>query len=291
MTSPSRRRADLALAGNTVIWGSTFVVVKEALNNASPLLFLALRFALAGVALALVFRARWGRRGDAAASLRAGVVAGVCLFAGYAFQTFGLKYTSAPKSAFITGMSVVLVPFLAGLVYGKRPGVSELLGSAVAATGMGLMTLKGPVLSLERGDLLTLFCALAFAAHIVALGHYAPRVSFELVSVVQVAVAALLAGGSFWWAEAHFIRWTPAVVSALVITGLLATALAFSVQAWAQRYTTPTHTALIFALEPVFAWLASFLLAGEGLSARAAAGAALILAGILIVELKPIRAA
>jgi drug/metabolite transporter (DMT)-like permease len=241
------------------------------------------------MALAAVFRARWALGPRLPQSIRAGAVAGICLFAGYAFQTFGLKYTSAPKSAFLTGMSIVLVPLLAALVYRKRPGVSEIGGSVVATGGMSLMTLKGVDLSLERGDVLTLVCALAFAAHILALGHWAPSVSFEVVAVIQVTVAALMAAGSFWWVEPHFIRWTPGVVVALVVTGLLATALAFSVQAWAQQYTTPTRTAIIFALEPIFAWITSFLLTGEGLPPRGALGAVLIVAGILIVELKPIH--
>lgn len=289
MKQPRAWHADLALIGNTLIWGSTFVVVKQALNDASTLLFLALRFSIAAAALLLVFRRRWAPGPAFSGSLRAGVVAGCCLFAAYAFQTFGLRYTSAPKSAFLTGMSIPLVPLLAALVYWRKPGATEIGGSVIATGGMGLMTLKGASLSLERGDVLTLGCALAFAGHIVALGHWARRVSFEVVAVVQVTVSALLAAGTFWWAEPHFIRWTPGVAIALVVTGLLATALAFSVQAWAQQYTTPTHTAIIFALEPIFAWLTSFLLTGEGLAPRGALGALLILAGILIVELKPIQ--
>jgi drug/metabolite transporter (DMT)-like permease len=126
-----------------------------------------------------------------------------------------------------------------------------------------------------------------FALHILVVGHYAPRVSFQALTLVQIATAAALALATCWWIEPPMIRWSPGVIVALMVTGLLATALAFSVQAWAQRYTTPTHTALIFALEPVFAWLTSFLLAGELLSLRATLGALLILAGILLVELKP----
>ncbi len=282
-------RADLALAGVTFIWGSTFVVVKEALGSVSPLLFLAVRFSLAAVALAVAFRAQWSFGGRIRTSLGSGALAGLCLFAGYTFQTFGLKYTTAPKSAFLTGMTVVITPLLSAAVYRRNPGTSEWLGTAVATGGMGLMTLRGANLHLEKGDLLTLACAVAFALHIIVLGHYASRVSFGPVSVAQITVAAALASGSFWWAEDAFIRWTPGVVAALVITGLLATALAFSVQSWAQQHTTATHTALIFALEPVFAWLTSFVVARETLSKRAAFGAVLILAGILIVELKPVE--
>jgi drug/metabolite transporter (DMT)-like permease len=286
--SPRRWRADLALVGVALIWGATFVLVKEALRDVSTLLFLALRFGLASIALALAFRPLASRFGNRRILLRGGGLAGLCLFAGYLFQTFGLKYTTPSKSAFITGLSIVMVPLIGAGIEGKLPHVSEALGVAVATLGMGLMTLEGDTLGIGYGDLLTLACAVAFAAHIVVVGHYAPRVSFEALSLVQIVAAGMAALGTFWWAEAPLVRWRPGVLVALIVTGLLATALAFSVQAWAQQYTTPTHTALIFALEPVFAWLTSFLLTGEILSLRASLGAMLILAGILLVELKPV---
>src|SRR5262249_52034360 len=138
-----------------------------------------------------------------------------------------------------------------------------------------------------RGDLLTLFCALGFAAHIVMLSHFSGRMSFEFLSFMQIATAAVLACASFWWAERPHVVWQPAVVSAILITGVLATALTFTIQAWVQPYTTSTRTALIYMLEPVFAWIVSYWVAGEGLAARAGVGAALILSGVLLVELKP----
>jgi len=287
----SRRKADLALAGNTVIWGATFVLVKSALADISPLVFLALRFGLAAIALLLLFRRGWTR--DWIQLLWAALV-GFFLFSGYLLQTFGLQFTSAPKSAFLTGFTSVLVPLLAALVYKTRPQASELLGVLVAVAGLGLMTLEGPMgsisfASLNRGDLLTIGCAIAFAAHIVTLGHYSGRISFEMLSISQVATAALLGISLCWWAEPPRLVWRPAVVYAIIVTGLLATALAFTVQAWAQQHTSSTRTALIYTLEPVFAWLTSYLVVGEGLSRRAAAGAALILSGVLLVELKPLN--
>ncbi|MFB3828864.1 MAG: DMT family transporter [Bryobacteraceae bacterium] len=279
-------RADLALVANALIWGATFIVVKEALAEVSTLLFLALRFSLAGAALWLLFRRRL--RGAGGRAWRAGVLCGVFLFSGYAFQTFGLLFTTAPKSAFITGLSTALVPLLAAAVYRIRPRRLELAGVAVAMFGMGLMTLgSGETQAMGGGDLLTLGCAVAFAAHIVTLGHYSGDIGFEVLAVSQVAVCAALALGLFWWAEVPRIAWTPGVMTAVAITGLAATALAFTVQAWAQQYTTPTRTALIFTLEPVFAWATSYLLAGETLSGRGAAGALLILGGVLLVEMKP----
>jgi drug/metabolite transporter (DMT)-like permease len=283
-------RAELGLVFNTLIWGSTFVVVQQALHDVSTLLFLALRFGLATLALALVFRRRVVRFADWRDALQGGCLAGLFLFAGYLFQTVGLRYTSAPNSAFLTGLSIVLVPLLGAAVYRKRLRWAEMAGASVALVGMGLMTLPGSQLSLNPGDMLTVLCAVAFAGHILVVGHYALRVSYESIAVLQVAVCALLAAASFGWAERVYIQWSPRVVGAVVVTGLLATALAFAIQAWAQQYTTPTRVAIIFALEPVFAWITSYLVEGVSLTVRASFGAGLILTGILLVELKPVRA-
>lgn len=287
MAKPRVWQADLALVATALIWGATFVLVKQALEDVSTLLFLSLRFTLATAALGVVFRPLPSKLAGGRALLGGGVLAGSCLFSGYVLQTVGLRYTSASKSAFLTGLSIVMVPLLGALVRGKAPRRREALGVAAATAGMGLMTLEGDLPGVNIGDVLTVCCAVGFAAHILVVGHYAPRLSFQGLSLMQVATAAALATGSFWWVEMPVIRWRAGVAAALVVTGLLATALAFSIQAWAQQYTTPTRTALIFALEPVFAWLTSFLVAGEVLSLRASLGALLILGGILLVELKP----
>lgn len=283
-----RRKAEIALVGNTIIWGASFVIVKGALAGVSPILFVALRFSVAALALLIAFRRSRGRS-VARREFQAGVVIGALLFLGFFLQTAGLQFTTAPKSAFLTGMSSVAVPLVAALVYRIRPQRSELLGLLVATAGMSLMTLEGPIGSMNRGDVLTLGCAVAYAGHIVTLGHFSEKMSFEALSVIQVATAAALAGALFWWAEPARITWGPGLVAAILVTGLLCTAWAFTVQAWAQQYTSSARTALIFTLEPVFAWLTSYLFVGEGLSARAAAGAALILGGVLLVETKPLN--
>jgi len=151
------------------------------------------------------------------------------------------------------------------------------------------MTLDGPIGAISRGDLLTIGCAVAFAGHIVTLGHYSEKVSFEELSFIQVITAALLSISLFWWVESPRVLWSPKLLLVVLITGVFATALAFTVQSWAQRYTTSTRTALIYMLEPVVAWITSYWLVGEGLSKRATAGAALILGGVLLVELKPLN--
>jgi drug/metabolite transporter (DMT)-like permease len=284
MPQPGRAlRADAALAGVVLVWGTTFVIVQRALQDASTLLFLAMRFTLAAVALALVFRGiRWSR-----AALEAGAWCGAALFAGFLLQTAGLRYTTPSKSAFITGLSVVFVPLLAAVFERRLPTRVEVAGVASATFGLALMTLDLRTLSMGYGDLLTLGCAAAYAVHILLVSHFTPRVGYRPVAVGQVATAATLALAGFWWAEPPMARWTPALLGAVALTGLLATAVAFSVMAWAQQHTSVVHTALIFSLEPVFAAAFSYPLSGEVLPPRGMAGAAMILGGVLLVELKP----
>ncbi|MBZ5726828.1 MAG: DMT family transporter [Acidobacteriia bacterium] len=294
-----RKVAEAALVWNTVIWGATFVLVKAAIRDVSPILFLALRFSLA----TLVLAALWGRpslfgrppAGGGAPppgpwqTVGAGALAGTFLFTGYLLQTLGLQFTAAAKSAFITGLTSVMVPLLAALVYRIRPQPSEVLGVLVAMAGLGLMTLRSAAGAVGPGDAMTFFGAFWFAAYIVTLGHFSERMSFKLLSIGQVGAAAAIALSLFWWAESPHVEWRPTVVYGILVTGLLATALAFTIQAWAQQYTTSIRTALIYMLEPVFAWITSYCLLGEGLSVRAAAGAALILGGVVLAELKPLN--
>ena len=277
---------DLSLIGIAMIWGATFVLVKRALDDVSTLLFLTLRFIAATAALVFVFRKQL-RAADFATGLRGGVLAGGCLFAGYVLQTVGLKYTSASKTGFITGLYIPLVPLFSSIFYRRFPQLVEIVGVAIAFCGLALMTVERDLLSLSRGDLLVTGCAVAYALHILVLGRFSKLASAGVLAVVQIATAALLSTGTFWWAEPARIRWSRDVWIALAVTSLLATALAFSVQTWAQRWSSPTRTALIFSTEPVFAWATSYVVAGEVLSHRAMLGAVLILGGILLVELKP----
>ena len=286
--SPARTwRADLALVIVVAIWGATFVLVKEALQDASTLLFLALRFSLASIILALAFAGRYTGFTALKSSLTGGLLAGLCLFCGYFFQTAGLRHTTPSKSAFITALSVVMVPLLVSLVHKSVPHAAEAAGVVLATAGLGLMTLQRDSLRLSTGDLLTLVCAFAFAVHVVVLAHFSIKSSLEVLSLTQIATAAVVALSTFWWAETPRVRWSGGLLVALVVTGLFATALAFTVQAWAQRHTSPTRTALILALEPVFAWVTSFVLTGERLSRRGMTGGFLILSGVLLAELKP----
>jgi drug/metabolite transporter (DMT)-like permease len=287
--APPRWRADVALAFVCLTWGATFIVVKQALLDISMLLFLALRFAFAAIALALVFQHRIRRSASPRVAVRGGLIAGAFLFTGYFLQTLGLNYTSASKAGFITGLYIPLVPLVGALLYRKLPNRFEAIGVALAAMGMALMTIEPGVGRINRGDALIAGCAVVYAFHIVILGHFSKQADTPTLAFTQIATCTVLAAALFPWAEPVRVVWSPRVWIALAVTSLLATALAFTIQTWAQQYSSPTRTAVIFSLEPVFAWGTSWLLAGESLSPRALAGAALILAGIMTVELKPFR--
>ena len=274
-------RAELSLIGVTLIWGTTFVLVKSALTQVSTPLFLALRFGVAAIALTIIYRSGVRRAG-----VVPGLLAGGLLFIAYFFQTKGLEYTSASKSAFLTGLSIPMVPLASSLVYRSRPRLFEVAGVLLASVGMAMMTLPEGRFEMSRGDFLSFLCAVTFALHIVVVGHYSPIIGFQSIAVLQVAVAAILGAVSFGFVEPVRFASSGTVVAAVLVTGLLATALAFTTMAWAQQFTSATRAALIFALEPVFAWVTSYLLMGETLSPRAKVGAAVILAGVLLVELK-----
>lgn len=277
----NRARADLALVVVTAIWGSTFVLVKNALGEISTFLFLALRFSVAALALLLIYRKVIRFRQS-----RAALFAGALLFSAYVFQTAGLETTTPSKSAFLTGLSIPMVPLLSSLVYRSRPRIFEVAGIVLASIGMSFLTFPQGSFGMSKGDFLSFLCAVVFALHIVVVGHFAAVIGFETLASIQVATAAVLGWSSFWFAEPVRLNGSAAVASAVLITGLLATALAFSTQAWAQQYTPATRAALIFALEPVIAAFTSYLLYGEILPVRAVFGAVLILVGILTVELK-----
>lgn len=276
--STRRLAADVALLWVTAIWGSTFVLVKDAVAQYPVLPFLALRFAVAAAALA---PAAWRARARLRPSdLGAGALAGVLLFAGYAFQTFGLHETTAAKAGFITGLSVVLVPLFVALLWRRLPSRAALLGTALATAGLALLSLNADW-SIQRGDLLVLGCAFGFAGHITALGALSPGRDARILTLVQVVTVAVLSGAASL-TGAGLPAVPTAVWGAALFTGLAATALAFYIQTAAQQFTTAGHTALIFSAEPVFAALFGVLVAGEHLAPRGWLGCAAILAGVIL---------
>ena len=286
----ARWRADLSLAIVALVWGATFVVVKRALLEISTMYFLALRFALASLCLLAIFLPAFRNAPprDMWRGLRGGLTAGLFLWLGYVLQTFGLKYTSAGNSGFLTGLYIVLVPLLSAILFRRWPQLREIGGIGIATAGVLAMTVPGldAHFRMNKGDLLTLGCAVAFACHLLVLGYYSQHEFFPAVALGQVAFTAILSGVSLA-VEPPRAVWSGTVVGAICVTAIFATALAFALQTWAQQYTTATRTALIFALEPVFALAAAVAIGGEHLTVAAMTGGALILAGILAVELKP----
>ena len=274
--------ADLSLLLVTLVWGGTFVMVQDAVESYPVFSFLSLRFGLATLAL-LPFGLRrlrsLGWRG-----LGSGVLLGLFLFSGYGFQTYALRYTTSSKVGLITGLSVVLVPLFSALLLRRRPKISALMGVALAAVGLVLLTFEGR-LSLQTGDALAAACALSFALHIISVAAFSPKadpLALTIVQVLTVSIISLAAslltegrptmpGGQAWFAAAF--------------TGVLATAVAFLVQTAMQRFTTPTHTALIFTAEPVFAAIFGLLLANEVLLPLGIVGGVLIVLGMLLSEI------
>jgi drug/metabolite transporter (DMT)-like permease len=270
----------LALVAVTAVWGLTFVQVKDALELYPLFAFLAVRFAIASATLAVPARQRLrtlGRRGWVA-----GTGLGALLAAGYAFQTAGLERTTVSSTGFITGLYVVFTPILALLLF--RTAIAAAVWVGVALSTVGLALLSGVDAGTFAGDALVLAGSAAYSLQIVLMERYAPRhdpVSFTftemLAALVGFAAIAVALG------QVEVPRgWT--VWGALLVTGVFASALAFLVQAWAQRRTSATRTALAFAMEPVFAAAFGFWLAGERLGAAGWAGATLIMAGIVAAE-------
>lgn len=283
-------KAHILLVFITLIWGATFSVIKNALVDISPLFFNAVRMSLAALLLAAVFHRHLPRL--TLGTVGAGSLVGFFLFLGNELQTTGLKYTTASKSAFLTGVSVVLVPLFLALFWKRGINRWSAAGVSLAFVGLYLLTVPASdraglnLASMNRGDLYTLVAAVVFAFHIILIGHSTQKHRWQQITVVQVAATALLMILTVPFAEKVEVTWSARVFWGIGITACLSLATAFAVQAWAQQFTPPTHTALIFSLEPVFAWIVSFIFLAERLGTRVAVGAACILAGVLLSEEK-----
>jgi drug/metabolite transporter (DMT)-like permease len=303
-------KAHVLLVVVTVIWGATFVLIKDALADISPLLFNAIRITMAAGCLLLIFRKEMAQLTRGA--LRAGVAVGIFLWLGFEFQTTGLKFTTPSKSAFITGFSVVLVPLLVAAGCGAHAGGGSAaagggapqarrtlnrwtaIGAAAALAGLYFLTVPAPATAgaqsslggINFGDVLTLGCALGFAGQIIVMARATARFPFQQIATVEALVCAGLMILTAPVLEKPYVHWSPTVLAAILVTALFGTGAAFTIQAWAQQFTPPAHTAVIFALEPVFAWITSFLVLHERLGMRATWGALVILGGVLLSELK-----
>jgi drug/metabolite transporter (DMT)-like permease len=282
---PGKRRAsELGLVAIAVVWGLTFVMVQDAIERLPPFAFLAYRFIPAALIVAAVFRRPLLRLPPE--GWRAGLVMGVFLTAGYVAQTLGLEQTTASNAGFITGLFVVLTPLFGALLFGLRPPRAAWLAAGVSA--VGLLLLSGASGNFElSGDGVVFLCACAFAFHILVTARAVERFHIGALVAVQLGVCGLFclvaaAIGGDLEAPGGASVW-----SALIVTSLIASALGFLVQSYAQQHAPPARTALILAAEPAFAGLFGYLLQDERLSVLAWLGALLILAAIVLVDVVP----
>ncbi len=284
--------ADLSLLAVAIVWGTTFVVVKESLESTPVFAYLFYRFAIAFLVLSPWFYTR--RKQLNAGLIRSGILLGLLYFGAFGTQTLGLASIGASISAFLTGLYVVLVPLAAWSLFGRRPRHTALYASVLALIGLWFLTApqdSNGALRLGTGEWLTLLCALLFALHIVATDHFTRRYDTWLLVGVQFLTVTLLSGLSsllfepFTWPKV----WNDQLLFSLAITGVFATAFALLVQTRMQRYTTPTRTAIIFAMEPVSAAFFGVLYAGEDLSLSQVLGGMLIVAAMLLAEWGGVR--
>lgn len=277
----SPRRADALLLAATVCFGLSFVVIKAALAWASPLAFVAVRFACAAAALAAFTRLRPFPRGG---ELAGGLLLGVLLAAGFAAATVGLVYTTPSRSAFITASSSVLAPVIAAIAVRERPRPAVVTALVLATLGIWLLTAPGAG-GLNRGDWWTMLTAAAFGGQIVAVAALSRRYDAARLAWLEVAVTAAGVGLAMGLVEHPRIAWTPGLIVALAFCAVPATAVALTWQLRAQRHMSSARAALIFCAEPVVAAVTSWAATGERLSALQWAGGALVVTGMLATEL------
>ena len=278
-------QAEIYLLGIVIIWGSTFAIIKGSLNQIMPFTFLAYRFFLAAFVLYVIF---WKRlRNIDKIILKKGFLIGIFLFLGYTFQTVGLKYTTATKAGFITGLSVVLVPIISYFFIKEKINRNSVIGVIFAIIGLWFLNYNNSF-NFNLGDFLVLLCAVSFALHIISVGLYTKKLDYVLLVIVQLAtvfVLSLLMALFFERPEIH-LTYSSHVWWAIILTGVFATALAFYMQNRFQRYSTATKTAIIFSGEPIFAAVFAYLLLGEKVGLIAWAGGLLIIFGMIISQSK-----
>lgn len=291
------RAADLSLLLVAMMWGCTFLIVQHAVRVLPPMAFNSVRFLGAALLLAIIitvfYRSQWKEM--TLKMLLHSCVLGLFLFIGYAFQTAGLLYTTTSNAGFITGLSVVLVPFLSFALLRHSISRYTWFSALLAAAGLYLLTFSGSGMSLNRGDLLIFVCAIGFALHIGYTGIYAGRYPALPLAALQMAVVGLLSLAASALTEpisdpaALIDQLTrPQVLWALAVSIGPTSAFAFWIQTVCQKYTTPSRVAIIFATEPVFAAMTGILFAGERLTFIGGIGCICILAGMVVAELKSV---
>lgn len=280
--------ADLLLLLVTLVWGSSFVIVKDAIATMAPMTFIAVRFLIAGLVLLVWHIVRAGPRDWPRATREfyvGGILTGLVLLFSYATQTLGLLTVAAGKAAFLTGLYVVIVPVASRALLRATPDRASVIGVILATAGLGLLSLKLPV-QVAPGDILVFLCAFGFAAHIMLISRYSGYGDPVFFAAIQLLVVS---AGSFIYAliGERPLAVPPGAWTSILFTALACTSFAFLTQTAVQRYTSATHTALIFSGEPVFGAVFAWWLGGEVLLTREIVGAGCILMGMLVSELGP----
>ncbi len=288
---PARRLRDRILPDGvlflaTAIWGASFIVVREGLVETSPLVFIALRFTLAGIVLAPFVLLRYGPPDRGA--VKGGAIVGGWLFLGFSLQTLGLLHAGPARAAFLTGLCVTLVPILSVVAFRRFPSRASLTGVVLATAGLLLLTGAGRG-GFTGSDLLLLGCAASFAFQILAVDRHARSAGPARLLLVEISIVAVLAWAAALVFESWRLPWSASGWSAVLFTALLATLAALWAQNWAQQRVPPTRTAVVLTLEPVLAAIFSYLVTGERLGATQLVGSGLILSGMLAAELLPRR--
>jgi drug/metabolite transporter (DMT)-like permease len=278
-------RADLLLLSVAIAWGVTFLMVQDAINTTPVYAFLFFRFAIASVLMFFIaykFLNEINKK-----TIAYGVILGLFLFSAFATQTFGLAYTKSSIVAFITGLNVIVVPFLAYFIFKDFISKNVLIATVIAVIGLYLLTMSG-VLTIGKGELLTLICAFLFALQIIFTGKFSKEVNVFLLVLFQlITVAVLSLIFSLSLDDVTFnLSYDYAFFKAVLITAVFATVYAFLIQTYMQQFTTATKTAIIFAMEPVSASIFAYLSVGEVLTSIQLTGAILIVFATVIAELK-----
>ncbi len=278
-------RADLLLLSVAIAWGVTFLMVQDAINTTPVYAFLFFRFAIASILMFFIafrFLNQINKK-----TIFYGIILGIFLFSAFATQTFGLSYTKSSIVAFITGLNVICVPFLAYFIFKDHIKKNVLIATFIAVIGLYLLTMSG-ALTIGKGELLTLMCAFLFALQIIYTGKFSKEVNVFLLVLFQlITVAVLSLGFSLLLDDVTFnLSYDYAFFKAVLITAVFATVYAFLIQTYMQQFTSATKTAVIFAMEPVSASIFAFLSVGELLTNIQISGAILIVLATIIAEVK-----
>jgi drug/metabolite transporter (DMT)-like permease len=275
--------ADFLLLLVAIAWGSTFFIVQDAVEQTPVYTFLFWRFFIAALLMGLIAYKQWKYLNQAV--LLAGGALGLFMFLGYAFQTFGLKYTYSSTVGFITGLNVIVVPFASYLIFKHKASVYSILGAITASIGLYYLTLNSEI-GFSLGEFYAFVCAIMFALHIVFTDHLSKKHNIHLLVSIQFFTVALCSSIGGWVMEGSIVppKVDELLINAIIITVIFATIFAFWVQTAMQRFTTAAKTAIIFTIEPVSAGVFGYFFAGEVLSWSQLAGALLILSGMLLAE-------